>query len=214
MLELGRSGQARRPRGKAALSVEELRAMLGQVETWSDRGKRDRALLMMGYCGGLRRSELAALRVEDVVEAGEGLEVRVRRGKTDQTARGRVVPIWKGTGGLCPVRAWRMWLRARGAEAGPAFLSWRGQVRQGRGITGDGIHDLVRKLAGAAGLDPDRFGSHSLRAGMVTASLAAGAAVPQVMAITGHRSVGTLTGYYRPGQVWETRNPLGKALKG
>ena len=93
-------------------------------------------------------------------------------------------------------------------------MSWRGEERQNRGITGDGIHDLVRKLAAAAGLDADRYGAHSLRAGMVTEALKSGAGVPQVMAITGHRNVGTLSGYYRPGQAWDARNPLGKAMKG
>ena len=214
LLEMGRAGQARQPIGKAALTVDDLSKLLAEVDQTTEKGKRDRALLLLGFCGGLRRSELAGLQVADVVEAGGGLEVTVRRGKTDQVGRGRVVPIWKGPGGLCPVRAWRAWIRARGGAAGAAFLSWRGEIRQNRGITGDGIHDLVRTLAAAAGLDPDRFGAHSLRAGMVTAALQAGAAVPQVMAITGHRSVGTLTGYYRPGHAWEARNPLGKALKG
>ena len=211
--ELGRSGEARRPQGKAALTVDDLAAMLERVDVSTAKGKRDRALLLIGFCGGLRRSDLAGLDVRDVVEVEQGLELRIRRGKTDQTGIGRTVPIWKGTSGLCAVRAWRAWLKARGPAPGAAFTSWRGEVATDRGITGDGIHDLVVRLAAEAGLDPKRYGSHSLRAGCVTAALASGASVPAVMALTGHQSVSTLRGYYRPGQAFDGKNPLGKAMK-
>ena len=77
------------------------------------RGRRDRAILLMGFAGAFRRSELAALTVDDLEKVDEGIRVHVRRSKTDQEGAGEVVPVIKGNGN-CPVVAVKAWLEAAG----------------------------------------------------------------------------------------------------
>ena len=91
---------------------------------------RDRALILIGFAGALRRSEIVALDVDDVQEDADGLVVAIRRSKTDQEAEGEIRGLPYGSHpATCPVRAWRAWLDASGIDAGPAF---RGVDRHGR----------------------------------------------------------------------------------
>jgi integrase len=193
---------SRRPSAaKAALSVEELRDLVAAARRQpGPRGLRDAAILLLGFAGGFRRSELAALDVVDVVVEGrDGLLVTVRRGKTDQEGVGRVVAIARGDrADTCPVRAVEAWLSERGRSDGALFNvidRWR-RVLQGR-IGGWAVGWVVKTAAAAAGLDPKRYAGHSLRAGLVTAAHDAGRPDSAIMLTTGHKSVNTLTRYMR-----------------
>lgn len=112
---------------------------------------RDGALLLVGFAGGFRRSELAALDVEDVRFTDEGMVITVRRSKTDQEGAGREVAICRG-GRLCPVKALRGWLALAEISQGPIFRSvhWRGTVHPQR-ISGGMIIRLVKKYAAQIG---------------------------------------------------------------
>jgi site-specific recombinase XerC len=81
---------------------------------------RDRALLLLGFAGAFRRSELVALDVEDIEPTTEGLRVTVRRGKTDQEGQGAVIAVVRGHT-ACPVEALRVWLAAANITTGPVF---------------------------------------------------------------------------------------------
>src|SRR5919198_2642475 len=109
-----------RPQRRAEPAVTEtLRALVAGLDD-GRKGHRDRALLLLGFAGFLRRSELVALDVGDVVEVPEGLEVLVRRSQTDQLGEGAVLPIpWGRHAATCPVRAWRAWLQASNIVGGP-----------------------------------------------------------------------------------------------
>src|SRR5690349_8427490 len=101
---------------KAAATTDYLKQMLAEVPMLS--GLRDRALLVLGFAGALRRSELVALDVEDLEETAEGLHVRIRRSKTDQEGAGDFVSIPHGSR-LRPVAGVRAWLEAAGITEGP-----------------------------------------------------------------------------------------------
>jgi site-specific recombinase XerD len=95
---------------KTALSTEQLRAMVSRLPE-SPRGLRDRALLLVGFAGGFRRSELAALDIADVTDTEDGLKVLIRRSKADQEGAGRLLGIPYGSDPkTCPVRAYRKWI--------------------------------------------------------------------------------------------------------
>lgn len=179
-----------------AKMVEGLDDGLGEV--------RDRALLLMGFAGALRRSELVALDVGDVTEDEAGLRVVIRRSKTDPEAEGQVRGLPYGSHpGTCPVRAWRAWLAASGVTEGPAFraVDRHGRLGQGR-LSDRAIADMIKRRALATGLDPATFSGHSLRAGFATESYAQG--VPE-LAIMRHgrwRSASTMRGYVEEGSVW------------
>jgi integrase len=104
-----------------AVTVPELRTMLQGLGT-DPAECRDRALLLLGFAGALRRSELVGLDVADITEGNDGLTVRLRRSKTDQEGAGRTVGIPYGSNPItCPVRAWPAWLEASGVTEGAAF---------------------------------------------------------------------------------------------
>lgn len=162
------------------------------------RGIRDRALLLTGFAGALRRSELVALDVSDLEESAEGFIVRIRRSKTDQEGVGDFVSIPFGSR-LRPVRALKDWLRAAGITEGPVFRPIRrgGNAVETERLTDRSVANIVKAHAEAVGLDPHVFSGHSLRAGFVTSALQAGADVLRVMDVTRHRQVNTLRVYDR-----------------
>ena len=127
---------------------------------------RDRALILIGFAGALRRSELVALDVDDVDEDADGLVIAIRRSKTDQEAEGEIRGLPYGSHpATCPVRAWRAWIDASGIETGPAF---RGVDRHGRmrptRLSDRAVADMIKRRATAVGLD-GLFAGHSLRSG-------------------------------------------------
>jgi len=190
-------------RGAAAVTPDDLRRMVAGLGDGA-RDRRDRALLLLGFAGGFRRGELVALDTGDVEFVdGAGLRVLVRRSKTDQEGVGRWVGVFRGQHEeTCPVRAFRRWLVVRGDWPGPVFcpVGRGGTVRRER-LGGASVRLAVRRAAARAGLEPGRYTAHSLRAGMVTAAVQAGAAEVAVMLRTGHRSRSTLQRYVRPVEV-------------
>ena len=164
---------------------------------------RDRALLLLGFAGAFRRSELVALDVANVEEVPEGLRVTIRRGKTDQEAHGAVIAIVRGEI-ACPVAALRAWLNAAQIADGPIFRPIRrgGHVQPAR-LTDRTVANIVKQHAERAGLDPALFSGHSLRAGFLTSAARRGASVFKMMASSRHRSVETLSGYVRDQELFQ-----------
>jgi integrase len=197
---------------KAALSVDDLRAMVAELPA-GPLGARDRAVLVLGFASGLRRAELAALERRDVRIVGAGVVVTVRRSKTDQEGVGRELGVHRGRRvATCPVRALEAWLRERGNWPGPLFcrVVGRGRVER-RGLAPAAIAGIVQRAAASVGLDPTMYAGHSLRAGCVTAAAEAGAGEAAIMQRTGHRSTRVLRRYIRHGTVFAV-NPLAGAL--
>ena len=162
-------------------------------------GCRDRALLLVGFAGGFRRSELVDLDVEDAKETADGLVIQIRRSKTDPEGKGTTVALPYGsTAVTCPVRSYRVWIARVGIETGPAFraVDRHGRVGQGRMNAGS-VARLIKRAAEAAGLDPANYAGHSLRAGFATQAFLNGAAEVSIMRQTRHRSLNTLRKYIR-----------------
>jgi site-specific recombinase XerD len=183
---------------KAPVLIDDLRAMVTTLpETLL--GRRDRALLVTGFAGALRRSELVALAVADLEFTAAGLVISLRRSKTDQEGEGRRIGLPCGrNAATCPVRSMRAWLDEAGIKTGPVF---RAVSRHGR-VAGAALCDravalIVKRSAAAAGLDPSRFSGHSLRAGLATAAAKAGKSERAIMHQTGHRSVVMVRRYIR-----------------
>jgi site-specific recombinase XerD len=182
---------------KAPATAETVRVIIAEMPT-DLRGLRDRALLLIGFAGALRRSELVALDVADLEESPEGFHVRIRRSKTDQEGTGDFVSIPYGSR-LLPIRALKDWLEASGITQGAVFRSIRrsGKVVDPERLSDRSVANIVKAHAEAVGLDPAVFSGHSLRAGFVTSALQAGADVLRVMDVTRHRQINTLRVYDR-----------------
>jgi site-specific recombinase XerD len=179
--------------------------MLGMVATAPDKlaGLRDRALLLVGFGGALRRSELVALDVEDVTETETGLLVTIRGSKTDQERAGATIAIARGDV-ACPAKALREWLAAAGIESGPIFrpIDKGGTVRVSR-LTCRSVANIVKAYAKRAGFDANTFSGHSLRAGFLTSAAGKGASIFKMMDVSRHESVDTLRGYVRDAELFE-----------
>jgi integrase len=173
--------------------------------------RRDRALLLLGFAGALRRSELAALHVSDIAWGADGLRVRLRRSKADQEGAGAVLGIHYGERPLsCPVRAVREWVRHVAITEGPLFRSVdrHGNVG-GAALAPGSVARIVKRAAARAGLDPTAYAGHSLRAGFATQAAKAGAHERAIMRHTRHKSERVLREYIREGQLFD-ENPTGE----
>lgn len=184
--------------GKAPAKVDELKLMLSVLPE-TRVGLRDRALLLLGFAGAFRRSELVSLDVQDLEFSQAGLIATLRRSKTDQEGRSRRIGIPFGsTEKTCPVRAVKAWLAAAHISSGPVFRSLdRFQRVQPRRLSAERVALIVKRRAKQAGLDPARYAGHSLRAGLATSAAAGGASERAIMAQTGHRSTDMVRRYIR-----------------
>ena len=196
--------------GKEPLLTADLIAMLDVLDQGLS-GIRDRALLLMGFAGGFRRSELADLETEDVKETEEGLVIRLRRSKTDPEGKGAMVALPYGLlPATCPVRSYRAWISAASITTGPVFRAIDRHARLGSGrLDAGSIARIVKRTAAAAGLDPARYAGHSLRAGFATQAFLNGAAEVSIMRQTRHKSLNTLRKYIRDRSLFRD-NPAAK----
>jgi integrase len=198
------------PAQKAPALTDDIRAMVAATDEGLI-GLRDRALILLGFAGAFRRSELVALDVADLTFGRDGLTVNLRRSKTDQEGVGRKVGVPYGANPeTCPVRVLQGWLESAALADGPVFrsLNRHGHLCAGRLAPAD-VARVVKKLAERAGLDAARYAGHSLRAGHATAAAISGASERSIMNQTGHRSVQMVRRYIRDGSLFRD-NSAGK----
>jgi integrase len=182
----------------APLLIDDLARIVAIMGT-SDRDLRDRAILLVGFFGALRRSEIVALDVASLIPTPAGLAIVIVRSKTDQTAAGRVVQLSARDDALCPVSAISAWLSASGARDGPLFRRLSERAEQNNVRLGAGeVAKVVKRYAEQIGLDAGRFSGHSLRAGFVTSAALAGVDIALIARQTGHRTQQSLAAYARP----------------
>ncbi|GER23313.1 integrase [Zafaria cholistanensis] len=225
------------PRRVDPLLTDDLKILLRALAdtTWPGAvaATRDAAVLLAGFAGAFRRSELAALNLSDVIPSRhDGVHLRVRRSKTDQEGAGLVKALPFGHDPLtcapCALYRWMDLLtavdgaggrvalmravrdmnaqethvcrreRARTDSEAPLFrsLAGGGAVKDAR-MSGHAVNEMLKRRAAAAGLDPTRYGGHSLRAGFVTQAFRAGADSRAIRRQTGHRSDTVLAVYDR-----------------
>lgn len=195
------------------------------------RSIRDVAILLVGFFGALRRSELAALRVVDVEFVPNGIVIRLPRSKADQQGRGQTVAIHSADEApdLCAVRALRAWLDIREnmlefatfpSAVTSKFPIFCGVDRYEQpfpgGLTTKTIERIVKKAAAQSGFDPSGLTPHSLRSGLATTAAMNGEDIATIMRHTRHVSVESALRYIRPAKVWDdnlTRGLLDKASR-
>ena len=206
----------RRHRGSAQreatpLLKDDLFAMLDAMGG-ALKDARDRALLLIGFAGGFRRSELVAIDIGSIQFMRQGVIVTIPRSKTDQLGTGRKVGIPVGRTRHCPVGALEDWIARAGLIEGPLF---RPVDRHGRihpnALTGEAVSLVIKEHVAAAAINPAGFSGHSLRAGLATSAAQAGVATWRIRAQTGHASDATLSKYVRDGELF-TGNAAGAVL--
>lgn len=186
-----------------ALVKDDLLGLLVMVEMQKPlKAARDKALLLIGFAGAFRRSELVALRCEDITEYDSGIELLIRRSKTDQEGAGRTVFIPFAKGSRCPVKALKNWLALAGIEEGPLFrpINRHDKVALATALTPQSVALIVKDAARKLGGDQMAkvVAGHSLRAGYCTEAATIGLLPYQIREQTGHKSDVTLARYIRP----------------
>jgi integrase len=200
-------------RRSAALTTDEIRRL---VEVCGNdlAGLRDRALVLIGFAGALRRSELVGLDVAHVSPTPKGLRLMIPRSKTDASGEGAEVGVVRGAREeTCPVRALRAWLEAAEISDGPVFrrvTQWEtvGKKR----LHPDAVRQILVRRAAAAGIKGSRLEPvtpHGMRAGFVTTAYRNGVLDEEIMGHTRHRSLTTMRSYVRRAKLG-TASPAGK----
>lgn len=195
---------------KVALSVDDVRAMVADLGE-APIDLRDRALLLLGFAGALRRSELVALDVTDVRFERAGVVLTLHRSKTNQEGATEEVAVPYGSDlSTCPVRALQSWLDC--VESGPLFRNIARGGRIGDRLSPHSVASIVKKLAAKVGLDADKLAGHSLRSGFATSAARAGKSEAAIMRQTRHKSVTVARRYIRQGTKWDDHAGYGIGL--
>jgi integrase len=186
--------RAEKPAKKLPLRVEHLRRICAAMLRRSrDSDIRNRAVLTLGLATALRRSSLVALDVEDLCWVTNGLEILIRREKTDQMAKGRLIGVAPGDHPETdPIAATKAWLAFRGGQPGPLFI---GLTYPHHRLGARNIAKIVKAGMSSIGVDPQHYSGHSIRRGYATAAADLGADAAAIMRITGHRNVQSVIGY-------------------
>ena len=184
------------------LLKEELFAILGPMSD-SMKDVRDRALLLLGFAGGFRRSELVGLDVADIEIVRLGIIITLRHSKTDQDSAGRKIGIPHGRTQHCPVAAVTAWLERSKITQDAVFCPiTRYSHLQPFRLSGDAVSEVIRERVAAIGIDPEGYSGHSLRAGFATSAAHAGVSTMKIRAQTGHASDAMLSRYVRDGELF------------
>jgi integrase len=192
-----------RQRRVTALVKDDLVEIMSHVDQQMPmRAARDKALLLVGFAGAFRRSELVGLRYDDMTEYENGIELLLRRSKTDQEGVGRTVFIPHSRGGRCPVKALKSWFQLAGIVSGPLFrpINRHDQLVGSKALTPQSVALIVKaSVCMSFGDEAAKLvAGHSLRAGYCTEAATVGLLPYQIREQTGHRSDVTLARYIRP----------------
>ncbi len=201
------------PRPKTALLVDELRTALA---TCGERriDVRDRALVLVGFAGALRRSELVGLDLDDVGFETAGIVLRLRRSKTNQEGELEEVAVLYGSDPqTCPVRALQAWLATGAITEGPLFraVDRAGRIGSGR-LTARIVGERVKKIGARSGLDPQSYAAHSLRSGFATSAARANKSEAAIMRQGRWKSIPVARRYIRAGSRWHDHAGAGIGL--
>ena len=195
------------PRQAAALTTPEIRRLVRSCDS-SLAGLRDRALLLIGYAGALRRSELIGVDREHITFHAAAIELLIPRSKGDPEGEGQRISIGRGrVSETCPVRALEAWLRISATEFGPVFrrVTRHGTVEPTR-LSAEAVRLILLKraaLAGITGTELAPITPHGLRAGFVTQAYRAGARDDEIMQHTRHKHLATMRRYLRRAELAE-----------
>jgi len=205
-----------RPKDKASpLLAEDLAYIVAHLEQNSSmRSARDTALLLLGFFGAFRRSELVAIQVAHVTWKDDGLEILIPHSKTDQENEGQVCAVPAGTPPLCPVHALRKWLDISGIHDGFLFRAARKTDVDDQPLTSGMVSLILKKRAREAGIKQQKkLSSHSLRRGLASRASAEGASIAAIMRQGRWKNVNTVMEYIEAAQRFED-NAASKVMKG
>ena len=189
-------------KGKKPLLISDLKVLIQAIHESKEkdlRKTRDKALVLIGFSGGFRRSELVDIECEDIEFVSEGVKIFVKRSKTDQSGEGmtKAIPYFDNKN-FCPVKSLKNWIEVSELKKGKIF-----------NISDKSVALIIKKYANYAGLDGHRYAGHSLRSGFATSTAESGAEERNIMAMTGHKSTEMVRRYIKEANLFKN-NALNK----
>ena len=201
-------------KGKKPLLISDLKRIINVINEQDEpdlKKLRNKALLLIGFAGGFRRSELTSLNFEDLDFVFEGLKINIKRSKTDQFGEGftKGIPYFENYL-YCPVKNLRNWLNISKIKKGPVFV----RFSKGASLTNIRLNDqsvalIIKEYLTKAGVDKNNYSGHSLRSGFATSAAEAGAEERSIMAMTGHKSAEMVRRYIKEANIFKN-NALSK----
>ena len=189
-------------KGKKPLLINDLKILINAIDQSNEKDKRkirDKALILIGFSGGFRRSELVDIEYEDLEFVSEGVKIFVKRSKTDQSGEGmtKAIPYFDNKN-FCPVIALKNWIEIFDLKKNRIF-----------NISDKSVALIIKKYANYAGLESHRYAGHSLRSGFATSTAESGAEERNIMAMTGHKSTEMVRRYIKEANLFKN-NALNK----
>ncbi len=196
-------------KGKTPIYIDEIEKIISLMNLTKLSDIRDRALLLLGFMGAFRRSEISGLDMKDISFFPQGMIVTVVHSKTDQTSVGQQVGIpYISNENLCAVRAVKAWLSAANITTGPLFRRFlKNGLPSSHRLSDKSINLLIKKYTKMIGLNPELYGAHSLRHGFATSAALSGLEERLIMKQTRHRSVEMVRRYINEGDLF-INNPI------
>ena len=178
-------------RKSKAILIPTLKKMIDSIVVDDIRSIRDKSLILLGFVGGFRRSELVNLDYEDIEEFDtEGLIIFIKSSKTDQAAEGKRVNIpYSNNIKYCPVKKLQQWVEVSNIRSGPIYRKInKSNLIQEKRLSDKVVAMIVKDYLKKAGLDPKNYAGHSLRRGFATSAALAGANLEEIKRTTRHKS--------------------------
>ena len=189
-------------RGKKPILINDLKLIIKAISSSNIkflRKTRDIAIILIGFAGGFRRSELVEIAIEDTEFVSEGVKIYVKKSKTDQSGEGmtKAIPYFINSE-YCPVENLKKWINLANINNGKIF-----------NISDKSVSIIIKKYASKAGLNPEKYAGHSLRSGFATSTAESGAEERNIMAMTGHKSTQMVRRYIQEANLFKN-NALNK----
>ena len=189
-------------KAKKPILINELKLIINAIDQSNqadNRKIRDKTIILIGFSGGFRRSELVNINYEDVEFVSEGVKIFIKKSKTDQSGEGMIKAIpYFDNKMFCPVISLKKWIDRSKTQSGKIF-----------NISDKSVALIIKKYTALSGLDPTKYGGHSLRSGFATSAAESGAEERNIMAMTGHKTTQMVRRYIQEANLFKN-NALNK----
>jgi len=201
-------------KGKKPILINHLKAIINVIdeEKIEEIKKiRDKSIILVGFGGGFRRTELISIDYDDLEFVSEGVKITIKRSKTDQFGEGMIkgLPYFSNEK-YCPVTHLKKWIKISKIKDGPIFRRFtKGCTLTSQRLTDQSVVLLIKNYLGLAGIENKNYSGHSLRSGFATVSAESGADERSIMAMTGHKTTQMVRRYIREANIFKN-NALSK----
>ena len=201
-------------KGKKPILINHLKLIINAINEQKNediKKLRDKSIILVGFGGGFRRTELISINYEDLEFVPEGLKITIRKSKTDQFGEGMIKALPYFTNEkYCPVINLKNWLEISKIKSGPIFRRFsKGSFLKEERLTDQSVVLLIKKYLNLAGIDNTNFAGHSLRSGFASVAAESGADERSIMTMTGHKSTQMVRRYIREANLFKD-NALSK----